>query len=525
MGRRKIEMHEYRNVLIRLRAGDGDREIARLGLMGRVKVASFRELATTHGWLDPGQPLPDVQAIAQRLGTVANRPASTISKAQPWRALVERWMDAGVQGVAIHSALVREHQFRGSYSSVYRIMRDIAKAKPRTDVTVRLDFKPGEAAQVDFGAGPFLVHPDGQRRRTWAFVMTLCHSRHQYVEFVWDQTVATWIGCHRRAFEWFAGVPERIIIDNAKCAIIKACRFDPQVQRSYAECAEGYDFKIDPCPPHDPQKKGIVESGVKYVKRNFLATREFRDLADLNAQAQAWVSHEAGVRIHGTTRQQPMDLFALERALLKPLPPQAPDLGVWQCVTLHRDCHVKFDHKLYSAPFALVGKVLWLRATDNCVSLFDDYQLVAIHARGKRPGQRITTPDHLPPKAQLFFARDRQWLNAQALHIGPYCQQVIDWLLGDRVLERLRAAQGVIGLAKTYGVERLELACRRAMAHNSPYYRTVKTILSSNSDRLPMPEHNVTTTYANARFARDAASLFAHSNPPDPHNPQQDLLH
>ena len=135
--------------------------------------------------------------------------------------------------------------------------------------------------------------------------------------------------------------------------------------------------------------------------------------------------------------------------------------------------------------------------------------------------QRITTPDHLPPKAQLFFARDRQWLNAQALHIGPYCQQVIDWLLGDRVLERLRAAQGVIGLAKTYGVERLELACRRAMAHNSPYYRTVKTILSSNSDRLPMPEHNVTTTYAKARFARDAASLFA----PDPHNPQQDLLH
>lgn len=174
MGRRKIEMHEYRNVLIRLRAGDGVREIARLGLMGRVKVANFRELASTHGWLEPDQPLPDVQAIAQSLGTVAKRPASTISKAQPWRTLVARWMDAGVQGVAIHAALVREHQFRGSYSSIYRIMRDIAKVKPRTDVTVRLDFKPGEAVQVDFGAGPFLVHPDGQRKRTWAFVMTLC---------------------------------------------------------------------------------------------------------------------------------------------------------------------------------------------------------------------------------------------------------------------------------------------------------------------------------------------------------------
>jgi hypothetical protein len=351
--------------------------------------------------------------------------------------------------------------------------------------------------------------------------MTLCHSRHQYVEFVWDQTVATWLGCHRRAFEWFTGVPERVIIDNAKCAIIKACRFDPQVQRSYAECAEGYDFKIDPCPPHDPQKKGIVESGVKYVKRNFLATREFRDLADLNAQARTWVLQEAGLRIHGTTRQQPMDLFALERALLKPLPAQAPDLGVWQCVTLHRDCHVKFDYKLYSAPFALVGKELWLRATDNCVTLFDDYRLVATHARGQRPGERLTTKDHLPPEAQLFFARDREWLGTQALQIGPYCQQVIEWLLGDRILERLRAAQGVIALAKTYGAQRVELACRRAMAHNSPYYRTVKTILSSNSDRLPMPDHSIAPTYAKARFVRDAASLFT----PDPHNPQQDLLH
>jgi len=87
------------------------------------------------------------------------------------------------------------------------------------DVTVRLSFEPGDAAQVDFGAGPTLIHPDGQPRRTWAFVMTLCHSRHQYVEFVWDQSVATWLGCHRRAFEWFAAVPARLIIDNAKCAM------------------------------------------------------------------------------------------------------------------------------------------------------------------------------------------------------------------------------------------------------------------------------------------------------------------
>ncbi|MGH8759960.1 MAG: Mu transposase domain-containing protein [Burkholderiales bacterium] len=268
-------------------------------------------------------------------------------------------------------------------------------------------------------------------------------------------------------------------------------------------------------------EKGIVESGVKYVKRNFLTTREFRDLADLNAQVRTWVLDEAGCRMHGTTRQQPLDLFALERALLKPLPAQTPDLGVWQCVTVHRDCHIKFDNILYSAPFSLVGKVLWLRANDGCIALYEDYQLVATHPRGQRPGQRVTTSDHLPPKAQLFFAHDRQWLSAQALQVGPHCLQVIDWLLSDRILERLRAAQGVIGLAKTYSAERLELACQRAMAHNSPYYRTVKTILSTNSDRLPMQQPEIASAYAKARFVRDAASLFA----PDSHHPQQDLLH
>ena len=526
MGRRKIEMHEYRNVLIRLLAGDRDREIARLGLMGRVKVADFRALALSLGWLEPTAPLPDVQTIAQSLNTKPKRPASTVSKANPWRALIERWMDAGVQGKAIHAALVREHQFQGSYSSVYRIMRDIHEAKPRTDLTVRLSFKPGEAAQVDFGAGPFLTHPDGQMRRTWAFVMTLCHSRHQYVEFVWDQTVATWLGCHRRAFEWFNGVPERVIIDNAKCAIIKACRFDPQVQRSYAECAEGYDFKIDPCPPHDPQKKGIVESGVKYVKGNFLATREFRDLADLNAQANAWVLHEAGQRTHGTTRQQPLALFALEQPFLKPLPAQAPDLGVWSQVIPHRDCHIKFEHVLYSVPFAMVGKPLWLRANDGCVALYLDHLLVATHPRGQRKGQRVTTPDHLPAQAQWFFARDRQWLGEQAGQIGPHCQQVIDWLLSDKILERLRAAQGVIGLAKTYGQARLESACERAMAHGSPYYRTVKTILSTNADRLPMLQTSSAPVYAKTRFARNAASLFAAADSRTISQPsQQDLLH
>jgi hypothetical protein len=344
------------------------------------------------------------------------------------------------------------------------------------------------------------------------------------VEFVWDQTVATWLGCHRRAFEWFVGVPRRVIIDNAKCAITRACAQDPTVQRAYAECAEGYGFKIDPCPPQDPQEKGIVESGVKYLKGNFLPLRSFRDMADINAQARAWVMDEAGVRCHGTTRRSPLALFALEAPLLQALPSQAPDLGTWHRVNVHRDCHVQFERALYSGPFTLVGKTLWLRATDAAVALFEDYRHVATHPRGLRPGQRVSVREHLPPEAQAFFGRDRAWCATQAERVSQCCAALIEQLLSDHILERLRAAQGVLALLKPYGRQRLEAACARAMAHGSPYYRTVKTILATGADQRTDVPVATPPAYGRTRFTRPATELFAEIPTASTH-PQLDLLH
>ena len=257
--------------------------------------------------------------------------------------------------------------------------------------------------------------------------------------------------------------------------------------------------------------KGIVESGVKYVKGNFLPTRSFRDLADLNAQAAQWVMEEAGVRTHGTTREQPLALFAVERPLMQPLPAVAPDLGSWHQLILHRDCHVKFNYSLYSAPFTLVGQTLWLRATDTTVSIFQDYRLVATHLRCRSPGGRRTQPDHLPPEARAFFAHDRDWCMRQATQIGPSCAALIEQLLTDRILERLRSAQHVLHLADTYGAERLEAACNRALTHASPAYRTVKTILNRGFDRLPLPGASPEQDFVygrDARFRRDAQTLF-----------------
>jgi transposase len=506
-------MFHYRQVLVRMRQGDSDREIARSKTMGRRKIAQVREVAAARGWLASDVPLPDDATLAAAFERSQALPASCVSSLEPWRERITQWHCQGIQGTTIHAALMREHGYTGSLSSVYRFVGQLVIASP-PEVPLRISFKPGEAAQVDFGAGPLITHAvTGEPRKTWFFVMTLCWSRHQYAEFVHDQSSATWLACHRRAFEWFGGVPGRIIIDNAKCAITQACSHDPEVQRAYAECAEGYGFRIDPCPPNDPQKKGIVESGVKYIKRAFLPLRAFRSLADANRQLAEWVLSEAGNRCHGTTREKPLTRFQeAERSLLRPLPDVPPVLAVWAKVKVHRDAHIQYDKCLYSVPFRLMGQTLWLKATAQLVTLYRDQEPVASHPRQTRPGARSTLQDHLPPEALAWNLQDTQWCLREAQRIGPQCQALIQALFADQVLVNLRAAQAVLRLEKAYGALRLEAACARAVSFGSLRYRSVKAILAKGLDQAtshPTADTELADTYTHGgRFCRDTPTLL-----------------
>lgn len=502
-------MYEYRQVLLRLRSGESDREIARAGWMGRRKVAALRAIAVTHGWLDPTIALPEDTVLAPRLR--ARKRAAAVSSLLPYSAQVSAWVAQGIQGTTIHSALVRHHGYTGTYSSVRRFVTRLDAGAPRASCV--LEFAPGEAAQVDFGQGPKL--PDvfsGELVPTWVFVMTLAYSRHQYAEIVRHQDVETWLGCHARAFQWFGGVVERAIIDNPKCAITRACYRDPEVQRAYAELAEGYGFKISPCPPRDPKKKGIVEAGVKYVKKSFLPLRSFRDIHDANAQLREWILSEAGNRVHGTTREAPLTRFAsVEKALLKPLPDIAPLPAVWVEVTVHGNAHVQFQKCLYSVPFRLMHQRLWLKATATTVQIYQDLTCISQHPRLKRPGARSTCNDHLPPEALAWKLADPQWCLAQAQAVGPKCRALIEQLFAHRVLDNLRAAQGVIRMAKRFGAPRLEAACDRALAFDAARYRTVKHILEKGLDQQPVAGSDVALSdvyTGEGRFSRDLKQLL-----------------
>ncbi len=314
-------MYQYRAIIHRLRAGMGDRQIAREGLAGRPKVSEIRQYCLKHNWLIPEATLPDDATLSQLFrGHARKRPQPSQSKAAPYRDFIKQDVDQGIQEQVIYERLVEQFQFSGSYNCIQRFVQKVKKSFEE-ELTVPLEFGIGEAAQVDFGQGPFLYDERVKMRvKTWFFVMTLCWSRHQYVELVTHQDVQTWLRCHQNAFTSFGSVIPKIIIDNAKCAVTRACYYNPQVQRSFEEFAQSYGFIISACAPRDPQKKGRVESGVKYVKNNFVPLRSLTSVQQANQLLKRWVVDKAGQRTHGSTFEKPLIRFEEEKKVLKPLP-------------------------------------------------------------------------------------------------------------------------------------------------------------------------------------------------------------
>jgi transposase len=502
-------MFEIRQVIQRLRAGESVRQIARAQRLGRATVATVHDAAIRNGWLDPLSALPDDATLASLFKPARTAPQN-VSSVEPFRDEILKWHALGINATTMRRALHQRHGYAGSVHSLYRFL---LKEVPEAPVaTIKLTFPVAEMAQIDFGSGPNITdRKSGETFKTWIFVCTLAWSRHQYAEIVRNQSIETWLGCHRRAFEWFNGVPKRIRIDNLKAAITRACYFEPTVQRSYAELALGYAFLIDPCPVEDPQKKGRVESGVKYVKNNFVPLREFHSVAHANEQLLLWIMGEAGNRIHGSTRERPLSLFSeTEQALLQRLPDMAPECATWAKAKLHPNSHVQFAYCSYSAPFGFIGQTLWLEITAQMIRIYREHDLVAVHPRLFKHGDVSTTDEHLPPDAQAYLMRDPQWCLAQAKRVGPGCLALVEILFGSRVLDHLRAAQGVIRLGDQYGQARLEAACARAVMFGAPQYRTVKQILAQGLDQQPaLIEPELEAPYrGGGRFSRKSSDLL-----------------
>ena len=241
---------DIRNLLRYLQDTPNISAIARATGLNWRTIQRYRSWAEQHGLLD--NPLPSLEDLQLLLSSSlpSSAPPQTVSSLEPFRDLVVQLHADGVEGSAILQRL-HERGYTGTLSSLYRFLKRLEPH--RSKATVRIERAPAQEAQVDFGYAGRLLDPDTLLpRKAWAFVMTLAWSRHQYVEFVFDQSLPTWIHLHRNAFRFFGGVPKRVVLDNLKAGITQACFDDPHIQTSYRECAEHYGFLLAPCAPRTP---------------------------------------------------------------------------------------------------------------------------------------------------------------------------------------------------------------------------------------------------------------------------------
>lgn len=471
------------DIVYRLRCGQSERAIERDLGHSRHTVRRYHALAGQKGYLDRSRPLPEPEEVVRELGDPPSPPKVT-STVEPYRQAVEALVKAGVEMATIHRRLVKNHGYTGSYSSVKRFVHRLNPG--HEEVTLRIETPPGKEAQVDFGGGGRQRDPKtGKLRQAYSFVMTLSFCRHQYAELAFDQKMETWIGCHRRAFEWFGGVPEEIVIDNLKAAVLSASLDDPVLSEPYRKMAQHYNFLIHPCRVRTPEHKGKVESGVHYIKRSFLAGEEFIDIDEANRKLREWILEEAGIREHGTTHEAPLARFlSVEKDALKPLPKEPFELLAVCRAKVHRDCYVQVGGCYYHAPHRYVGKTLDVYVYERTVQVYDGVELIVTHQRGTRKGERISREGFYPAEKSVYVTRNREYCRHEASLVGPRCAEVVEALLAERPLDRLRSVQGILRLAEKHGGSRVEAACARALRYGDPSYVRVKKILAAGMDAV-----------------------------------------
>ena len=523
-------MHRLQELVRLYRLGEGARSIARQLRMSPNTEREYRNVLKAAGLLEgDAESLPELAVL--KLAIEAHKPSRAPpqheSSVERWREQVTALVAAGAAPKAIFDRLRLEHsEFKGSLSAIKRMVTSIVKqrgVRPE-DVAIPVDTHPGQIAQVDFGAVGKLWDPEQKRlRKAYVFLMVLGFSRHVFARLVFDQKVETWLALHVGAFEWFGGVPETIVPDNLKAAVVRAAfdvRSEPVLNRSYRELARHFSFKIDPTPPFSPQKKGKVESGIRFVKGNFMRTvGDERDIEVLNRMLERWAVEVAGKRIHGTTHRRPLEVFeGEERETLRGLPTQRWEPVSWREPTVHRDCCVLIEKARYSVPWRLVGKKLLARVTSKSVEVYWEDARVATHDRVPAGCKRIKA-EHLPPERGEYRMREQGYWVERAAALGEDVHRYIEEVFGsDDVLNQLTKVTAIVRHLETFPSERANAACKRASFFGCYGYGPIKEILRKGLDLEALPQVTVPqpTKTSSPRFARNVQELLDFTpNDPD----------
>jgi transposase len=429
----------------------------------------------------------DERTVGRWLATKKFQPrqvAARPSKLDPYKKQIVRWLESHPYTAAQIFLRLREAGYTGGISIVKDYVRQIRP--PRTPAFLTLSFAPGECAQVDWGQfGSIAV--GNTRRRLSFFVMVLCYSRMLYVEFTVSETMEHFLACHANAFAFFGGVPERVMVDNVRSAVLRhALGQAPVLNPRYKDFADHFGFTIRPCGVGQAHEKGRVENAVGYIKKNFLAGLELSDFALLNPAARQWLETVANVRIHGTTKRPPSELFQAEKPRLRPLPAQPYDGGILRPVRASRQFRVTVDTNTYSVPAEYAGAALTLKLYPDCVCLYHQDRLIARHVRCYDRRRDFEDPDH--PRAllqQRRRARDQKLL-LRLLALTPKAEGFYHGLT-ERRLNVLHHVRQIVALAEIYGADQTARAVEDALEFQAFSGEYIANLLEQRQRMLPEP--------------------------------------
>ena len=491
----RVAMRQVREILrLKFGADMGHKAIARsLGIAAstvRLTLARVAEAGLT--W-----PLPDEltdAVLEERLYGEAGTKRGSRRRAEPDWALINRELRRKHVTLSIlWEEYIAQHPAGYRYSRFCDLYRGW---EGKLSLTMRQSHAGGEKLFVDYAGDTVPVIVDrltGEVREAQIFVAVLGASSFSYAQATWTQGLADWIAAHVGALEAIGGVPRLLVPDNAKVAVVKACLYDPEVNRSYAEMAAYYGMAVLPARPKKPRDKAKVEAAVLIVERwliGRLRHRRFHGLGELNQAIGELLYHLNDVRPIrrlGVTRRQLIE--ELDRPHLKPLPAEPYVFAEWRVRRVGIDYHVDIDRHYYSVPHRFARREVEVRLTARTVEIFFKGERIAAHLRTSSNGRHTTIPEHMPSSHRRYADWTIERILREAAAIGPSVALLCELILEHRPHpeQGFRACLGILRLTQPFGAARVEAAATRALEIGARTFGSVKSILDNNLDRHSAP--------------------------------------
>lgn len=375
-----------------------------------------------------------------------------------------------------------------SYETFRRYVMKEGMVKSIKKEYIRIELPAGYEIQMDYGKVGLLYDPLCSKERVvYAFIGTLSYSRLPYVEFVYTQNQQSFVMSFVNMFEYYGGVTDYISIDNLKSGVVKADLYEPTLNKTFSEMACHYGTVINPCRVKTPTDKGKVERMVPVVREQFKYLKsvyETANIGELNRKIQDWCRNEYGTRIHGTTREIPMQRFEeAEKEKLRPLTENGFTLSVWKTAKVHPDQFIQFEKKRYSLPPEYRGKYVEVQKKGDFISVFHDLKLIKTY---KIPTGAVTyDTNHFPKyKVEMMDGSYSANILKTASSYGDVVCEYIRFVLSSNAYINARRAKGCLSVIEEYKNSNfLSSVCKQAKIKNVFIPSELKKMMESEKSQ------------------------------------------